>query len=76
MKQGSSGSFVNNGRSDANDHNDVRQDGAVIVDLGDKVAAYFTSFIQQFVPTDDLGNPKGQGHEIDVADEGSLQAGS
>jgi uncharacterized protein YukJ len=71
MNQGSSGSFVNNGESDANDHNDIWQDGAVIVDLGDKVAAYFTSFIQQLVPTDDLGNQAGSGHEIDISDEGS-----
>jgi uncharacterized protein YukJ len=73
MNQGSSGSFVNDGVSDANDHNDVWQDGAVIVDFGDKVAAYFTSFIQQFVPTDDLGNSDGSGHEIDISDEGSLR---
>jgi uncharacterized protein YukJ len=73
MNQGSSGSFVNNGVSDANDHNDVWQDGAVIVDFGEKVSGYFTSFIQQFVPTDDLGNIDGSGHEIDIPDEGSLQ---
>lgn len=73
MNQGSSGSFVNDGVSDGNDHNDVWQDGAVIADFGEKVAAYFTSFIQQFVPTDELGNTEGHGHEIDIADEDSLQ---
>lgn len=72
MNQGSTGSFVNDGKSDANDHNDVWQDGAVIVDFGDSVAAYFTSFLGQLVPTDDLGNPQSGGHEIDVADENSI----
>jgi uncharacterized protein YukJ len=73
MNQGSSGSFVNDGVSDNNDHNDIWQDGAVIVDFGDSVAAYFTSFIQQFVPTDDLGNQARNHHEIDIPDEGSLR---
>ncbi len=63
---------MNDGVSDHNNHNDVWQDGGVIVDFGDKVAAYFTSFIQQLVPTNDLGNPEGGGHEIDVPDEDSL----
>jgi hypothetical protein len=35
--------------------------------------AYFTSFIQKLVPTNDLGNTDGRGHEIDIRDEGSLQ---
>jgi uncharacterized protein YukJ len=74
MNQGSSGEFLNNGRDDHNDHNDVWQDGGVIVDQGQpELAAYFTAFTQQFVPTDNLGNPKPGGHEITVADEGSLQ---
>jgi hypothetical protein len=60
------------GVSDANDHNDVWQDGGVIVDFGETVVAYFTSFIQQFVPTDNLRNTDGSGHEIDIPDEGSL----
>ena len=34
MNQGASGSFVNNSRDDHNDHNDIWQDGAVVVDLG------------------------------------------
>ena len=58
QNQGSEGSFINNGEDDHNDHNDVWQDGAVVVDLGDGTwAAYFTAFTQQRVPTDDLGNP-------------------
>lgn len=73
MNQGSSGSFVNNGRDDHNDHNDIWQDGAVVVDMGmPEVAAYFTAFTQQMVPTDKLGNSLPGGHTIGVADEGSL----
>ena len=72
MNQGSSGSFVNNGRDDHNDHNDVWQDGAVMVDMGDgRWAGYFTAFTQQNVPTDDLGNPAAGGHEIDDNDPGT-----
>ena len=66
MNQGSSGSFVHRDGDDGNDHNDVWQDGAVIVDMGEEGwAAYFTAFTQQNVPTDDLGNPKPGAHEID-----------
>jgi uncharacterized protein YukJ len=73
MNQGSSGSFVNNGRDDHNDHNDIWQDGAVLVDLGDgRWAGYFTAFTQQAVPTDELGNPAVDGHPITDADPGSL----
>jgi uncharacterized protein YukJ len=65
MNQGSTGSFVNNGVDDHNDHNDVWQDGAVLVDLGDpEWVGYFTAITQQLVPTDDLGNPKTGGHSI------------
>jgi uncharacterized protein YukJ len=65
MNQGSTGSFVNNGVDDHNDHNDVWQDGAVLVDLGDpEWVGYFTAFTQQLVPTDNLGNPKTGGHSI------------
>lgn len=72
MNQGSSGSYLNHG-NDKNDHNDIWQDGAVLVDVGQpQWAAYFTAFTQQTVPTDGLGNPQPGGHEIDVSDEGSL----
>jgi uncharacterized protein YukJ len=72
MNQGSSGSFVNDGRDDHNDHNDIWQDGAVLVDLGDgRWAGYFTAFTQQTVPTDDLGNPLRGGHQIGDSDPGS-----
>jgi uncharacterized protein YukJ len=73
MNQGSSGSFVNNGRDDHNDHNEIWQDGAVFVDMGDgRWAGYFTAFTQQTVPTDDLGNPGRQSHPIGDDDPGSL----
>jgi len=77
MNQGSRGGFVNNGRDDHNDHNDVFQDGALLVDLGDgRWAGYFTAFTQQNVPTDDLGNPDRHGHPIDDSDPGTQAAGS
>jgi uncharacterized protein YukJ len=64
---------LNNGVNDHNDHNDVWQDGGVVVDLGKpELAAYFTAFTQQFVPTDNLGNPEGGAHPVGVADDGSL----
>jgi uncharacterized protein YukJ len=74
MNQGSSGSFVHREGDDSNDHNDVWQDGAVIVDMGDAGwTGYFTAFTQQVVPTDALGNPAdGERHEIGDADAGSL----
>jgi len=73
MNQGSQSSFLNNGVDDHNDHNDIWQDGGVIVDVGQpEMAAYFTVFTQQLVPTDDLGNPKPGGHEVTASDDGSL----
>ena len=73
MNQGSSGAFLNNGRDDHNDHNDVWQDGAVLVDLGQpEWAGYFTAFTQQQVPTDDLGNATGDSHPLTDDDPGSL----
>ena len=57
QNQGSGPPFLNEG-DDHNDHNDVWQDGAVMVDLGEGGwAAYFTAFTLQRLPTDDLGNP-------------------
>lgn len=72
MNQGStSDAFFNNGRDDHNDHNDIWQDGAVLVDFDEPHwAAYFTAFTQQLVPTDDLGNPSSDGHGIQDADDG------
>ena len=59
MNQGSSGEhFRYVAGNDGNDHNDIWQDGALMVDLGGSAwAAYFAAFEQQAVPTDNLGNP-------------------
>ena len=75
MNQGSQGQFLNNGRDDSNDHNDVWQDGAVLVNLGGpEWAGYFTAFTQQLAPTDRLGNPASGSHPISISDDGSLAA--
>jgi uncharacterized protein YukJ len=59
MNQGSTGGFVHRDGDDSNDHNDVWQDGALFVDVGEpEWAAYVAAFNQQLVPTDDLGNPQ------------------
>ncbi len=71
MNQGSRGRFLNTGGN--NDHNEIWQDGAVIVDVKQpQFAAYFTAFTQQFVPTNSLGNPTRTAHPITDADDGSL----
>ncbi|MGS0893778.1 DUF2278 family protein [Burkholderia stagnalis] len=59
MNQGSTGSnYLHRAGDDHNDHNDVWQDGALIVRVSDtQWAAYFAAFEQQAVPTDALGNP-------------------
>ena len=58
LNQGSTKGFIHRPGNDGNDHNDVWQDGAVMVDIGEpEWAAYFSAFNQQMVPTDDLGNP-------------------
>jgi uncharacterized protein YukJ len=58
LNQGSTKSFIHRDGDDSNDHNDIWQDGAVMVDVGEEDwAAYFAAFNQQLVPTDDLGNP-------------------
>jgi uncharacterized protein YukJ len=72
MNQGSKGAFLHVKGNDKNDHNDVWQDGAVLVDQGSAGwAAYCTAFTQQLVPTDGLGNPEKGAHEIGDADPGS-----
>ncbi len=59
MNQGSTGNeFLHREGNDKTDHNDVWQDGALIVDVKQpEWAAYFAAFDQQLVPTNDLGNP-------------------
>jgi len=65
MNQGSSGSFLHRAGDDSNDHNDIWQDGALLVDLGQQGwVAYFACFDKQWVPTDDLGNPKEEATSI------------
>ena len=61
MNQGSGGRhFQHRPGDDTNDHNDVWQDGALLVKRGDSGwAAYFSLFTQQSTNTDDLGNPTG-----------------
>ena len=59
MNQGSTKSFIHRPGDDSNDHNDIWQDGALIVDIGQpEWVAYFAAFNQQLVPTDELGNPQ------------------
>ncbi|CAB3801925.1 hypothetical protein LMG28688_05466 [Paraburkholderia caffeinitolerans] len=58
MNQGSKGEFIHRPGDDSNDHNDIWQDGALLVDLGaPQWALYVAAFDQQWLPTDDLGNP-------------------
>lgn len=59
MNQGSTGAhFLHTAGNDSTDHNDIWQDGALLVDLGGaQWSAYFAAFQQQRVPTDNLGNP-------------------
>jgi uncharacterized protein YukJ len=66
MNQGSTGpNFQHRPNNDSNDHNDIWQDGALMVDLGEGGwAAYFAAFEQQDVPTDTLGNPISGGRSI------------
>lgn len=58
MNQGSRSRFIHRPNDDSNDHNDVWQDGGLLVDMrSDLWAAYVAAFEQQCVPTDELGNP-------------------
>jgi uncharacterized protein YukJ len=71
MNQGSTGSYVNHGPNDGNkERNQVWQDGAVVVQKPGQWVGYFTAFTQQLVPTDDLGNPASDAHEISDKDIG------
>ncbi len=65
MNQGSSGRYVHREGNDRNDHDDIWQDGALMIDFGDAGwVAYFAAFTQQTVPTDWLGNPRPGGHSV------------
>jgi uncharacterized protein YukJ len=49
-----SDTFLNNGVDDDNHQNEIRQDGAVLVDLKEpEWATNFTAFTAQLVPTND-----------------------
>ena len=75
MNQGSTGPHFHNGGDDTTDHNDIWQDGALLINYTDGTwAAYFTAFTQQIVPTDNEGNPTDDGHEINDSDPGSARA--
>ncbi|WP_420383424.1 DUF2278 family protein [Novosphingobium sp.] len=66
MNQGSVGSYIHAADDDHNDHNDIWQDGALVVDLGEpEWTAYFAAFDQQLVPTTDLGNPEPDAKPLD-----------
>jgi uncharacterized protein YukJ len=68
MNQGSTKQFIHQPNNDGNDHNDIWQDGAVMIDVkAPEWAAYFAAFSQQLVPTDDLGNPEDGARPIDDA---------
>ncbi len=72
MNQGSQGTQYFNNGDDSKDHNDIWQDGGVLVDLGSQCAAYFAAFTKQLAPTDESGNPVPNAHQIDDTDPGSL----
>ncbi len=68
MNQGSRGRFIHHAGNDHNDHNDIWQDGALMVDFGEgNFVAYFAAFTEQAVPTDELGNPVPGSHTISQA---------
>jgi uncharacterized protein YukJ len=65
MNQGSRGRYIHREDSDRNDHNEIWQDGALMIDFGEgNWVAYFAAFTNQTIPTDDLGNPLPGGHTV------------
>jgi uncharacterized protein YukJ len=65
MNQGSRGRYIHLKGSDRNDHNDIWQDGALMIDFGaGNWVSYFAAFTNQTIPTDDLGNPLPGGHSV------------
>jgi uncharacterized protein YukJ len=64
MNQGSRGRYIHREGDDRNDHNDIWQDGALMIDFGDRWVAYFAAFTNQTIPTDGLGNPSPGGHTV------------
>jgi uncharacterized protein YukJ len=65
MNQGSRGRYIHQQGNDRNDHNEIWQDGALMIDFGEgNWVAYFAAFTNQTIPTDDLGNPLPGGHTV------------
>jgi uncharacterized protein YukJ len=65
MNQGSSGRYIHRPGNDRNDHNDIWQDGALMIDFGEgNWFAYFSAFTNQTIPTDEFGNPLPGGHTV------------
>jgi uncharacterized protein YukJ len=65
MNQGSRGRYIHHQGNDRNDHNDIWQDGALMIDAGEGGwVAYFSAFTNQTIPTDQLGNPLPGGHTV------------
>jgi uncharacterized protein YukJ len=65
MNQGSRGRYIHRAGNDRNDHDDIWQDGALMIDFGEgNWVAYFAAFTNQTVPTDELGNPLPGGHSV------------
>ena len=68
MNQGSTGAFIHTAGNDGNDHNDIWQDGALLVARPDGGwVAYFAAFEQQYLPTDELGNPAAESRPVGAA---------
>jgi uncharacterized protein YukJ len=65
MNQGSRGRYIHQPGNDRNDHNDIWQDGALMIDFGEgNWVAYFAAFTNQTIPADELGNPLPGGHTV------------
>jgi uncharacterized protein YukJ len=65
MNQGSRGRYIHRQGNDRNDHDDIWQDGALMIDFGEgNWVAYFAAFTNQTIPTDGLGNPLPGGHSV------------
>jgi len=67
MNQGSSGRYMNRPASPQNahaDHDDIWQDGALFIETGAGLTAYFAAFTNQTIPTSELGNPLPGGHSV------------
>jgi uncharacterized protein YukJ len=65
MNQGSRGRYIHQPGIGRSDHNDIWQDGALMIEFGEgNWIAYFAAFTNQTIPTDELGNPLPGGHTV------------